>query len=79
VSIRSNVEQLQLPVKFYAVATNIDKVRSDPTLSMLKWFDMKTKNNFVNMKQVHFTDKEKAIALYNHIKDKKILVFKNWS
>lgn len=70
---------IETPIKFYAVATNIDKVRSDPTLSMFQWVDMKTKNNFVNMKQVHFTDKEKAVDLYNFIKQKDIIVFKNWT
>jgi hypothetical protein len=65
--------------RFYAVATNMDKVRSDPQLSMLDWIDMKTKNNFVNMKQVHFADKQKAIELYDQIKNKDIIVFKNWT
>lgn len=65
-------------VSFYAVASNIDKIKKHPDLSALDWIKMKTKNKFVNMKQVHFIDKQKAIDLYSLIKERNIIVFKNW-
>lgn len=71
-------EVIETPVKFYAVASNIDKIKRHPDLSMLDWIKMKTKNKFVNMKQVHFIDKQKAIDLYSLIKERNIIVFKNW-
>ena len=64
--------------RFYAVAANIDKIRSHPDLSMLNWINMNAKVKFTNMKQVHFDNKEKAIELYCTIKNFNILVFKNW-
>ena len=69
---------VETPVRFYAVATNMDKVRRDPDLSAFEWILMKSKNHFSNMRQVHFNDKEKAVCLYDLIKSKEIIVFKNW-
>ena len=63
---------------FYAVATNSDKVKKHKDLANLNWLPMKTKINFANMEQVHFDCKEKAIELFNLIKSKDIIVFKNW-
>ena len=64
---------------FYAVATNSDQAKKDKDLSWLAWLPMKTKNNFVNMEQVHFYSKEEAVNLFNLIKSKNMLVFKSWS
>ena len=68
----------QITARFYAVATNMDKIRSDPQLSVLDWIQMKSKCNFVNMRQVHFSDKQEAADLYDTIKKRSIPVFKNW-
>jgi hypothetical protein len=64
---------------FYAVATNSDKVKKHKDLADLNWLPMVTKINFVNMKQVHFDTKEKAVKLLELIKSKGMIVFKNWS
>lgn len=64
---------------FYAVATNSDQAKKDKDLSFLTWLPMKTKNNFVNMEQVHFSSKQEAVNLFNLIKSKNMLVFKSWS